>query len=109
MHELTAATAASGWTYGGSILTFAFPMILFIAVAGTLYVLYTKPHLVPGHRYRMDGRPAVATPPAATPPAVAPVPPGQAGGPGGAGGPGEQSAAAAGPGQASGPSGVEGS
>ena len=40
----------SAWTFGGSILTFAFPMLLFIVVAGALYVLYTKPEFVPGHR-----------------------------------------------------------
>jgi len=40
--------AGGAWTFGGSILTFAFPMILFIVVAGALYVLYTKPELVPG-------------------------------------------------------------
>jgi hypothetical protein len=42
--------AGGAWTFGGSILTFAFPMILFIVVAGALYVLYTKPESVPGHR-----------------------------------------------------------
>jgi len=40
----------SAWTFGGSILSFAFPMILFIVVALALYVLYTKPEFVPGHR-----------------------------------------------------------
>jgi hypothetical protein len=40
----------NGWSFGGSILTFAFPMLLFIAVAVGLYVLYTKPSAVPGHR-----------------------------------------------------------
>ena len=40
----------SAWTFGGSILSFAFPMLLFIVVAGALYVLYTKPEFVPGHR-----------------------------------------------------------
>jgi hypothetical protein len=39
-----------GWSFGGSILTFAFPMLLFIVVAVALYVLYTKPTVVPGHR-----------------------------------------------------------
>ena len=38
----------SAWTFGGSILSFAFPMLLFIVVAGALYVLYTKPEFVPG-------------------------------------------------------------
>lgn len=42
--------AGGAWTFGGSILTFAFPMILFIVVAGALYVLYTKPESIPGHR-----------------------------------------------------------
>jgi hypothetical protein len=68
---LIAAGADGDWSLGGSILTFAFPMILFIAVASALYVLYTKPHLVPGHRYQMVGRTAVQTAPVA--------PPGQAG------------------------------
>jgi hypothetical protein len=64
----TAAGTVGDWSYGASILTFAFPMILFVAVAGALYVLYTKPHLVPGHRYlHMDNRAAVDTAPV-TPP-----------------------------------------
>lgn len=65
---LIAAGNTGDWSFGGSILTFAFPMILFIAVASALYVLYTKPHLVPGHRYRLDGRATVQTP-AVVPPA----------------------------------------
>lgn len=47
-----ADSAGSAWTFGGSILTFAFPEILFIVVAVTLYVLYTKPEYVPGHWVR---------------------------------------------------------
>ena len=43
-------SAGGAWSFGGSILTFAFPMILFIVVACALYVAYTKPELVPGHR-----------------------------------------------------------
>jgi hypothetical protein len=41
---------SDGWSFGGSILTFAFPMLLFIGVAVALYVQYTKPTVVPGHR-----------------------------------------------------------
>jgi hypothetical protein len=33
----------------GYNLTFAFPMILFIVIAGTLYLIYSRPHKVPGH------------------------------------------------------------
>jgi hypothetical protein len=50
VHGLIADGAGGAWTFGGSILTFAFPMILFIVVAGALYVLYTKPEFIPGHR-----------------------------------------------------------
>ena len=41
---------SDGWSFHGSIMTFAFPMLLFIVVAVALYVLYTKPAAVPGHR-----------------------------------------------------------
>jgi hypothetical protein len=50
VHSVIADAAGSAWSFGGSILTFAFPMILFIVVACALYVAYTKPELVPGHR-----------------------------------------------------------
>jgi hypothetical protein len=50
-----------GWSFGGSILTFAFPMLLFIVVAVVLYVLYTKPTVVPGHRTSPVERPVSHT------------------------------------------------
>jgi hypothetical protein len=51
------ATAASGWSLGGSMLTFAFPMGLFIVAATTLYLVFTRPHRVPGHRELAVARP----------------------------------------------------
>jgi hypothetical protein len=42
--------SGSAWSFDGSIETFAFPMVLFIVVAAALYILYTKPAAVPGHR-----------------------------------------------------------
>ena len=48
MHSVLADTAGGAWTFGGSILTFAFPMTLFVVVALALYVVYTKPETVPG-------------------------------------------------------------
>ena len=54
-------TSTGDWTYGAAILSFVFPELLFIGVAGALYVLYTKPHLVPGHRYTMQVRSIAAT------------------------------------------------
>jgi len=62
MHGLMADSAGSAWTFGASILSFAFPMILFIVVAGALYVLYTKPEFVPGHRAPGIERPVSYTP-----------------------------------------------
>jgi hypothetical protein len=62
MHGLMADSAGSAWTFGASILSFAFPMILFIVVAGALYVLYTKPEFVPGHPAPGLARPVSYTP-----------------------------------------------
>jgi len=61
VHGAIADSAGGAWTFGGSILTFAFPMILFIVVAGALYVLYTKPEFVPGHRAPALERPVSYT------------------------------------------------
>lgn len=60
MHGVIAA-GGSAWSYGGAILTFLFPYILFIAVAATLWVLYTMPHMVPGHRYQSVAGPVSRT------------------------------------------------
>jgi hypothetical protein len=54
------ATAASGWSLSGSILTFAFPMGLFIVAAAVLYLQFSRPHQIPGHRKLV---PAQAAPP----------------------------------------------
>ena len=72
MHGLIAASPQGDWSYGAAILTFVFPMLLFVGVAGALYVLYTKPHLVPGHRYQLQLRPTTAT---AAPETAAPARP----------------------------------
>ena len=60
-------SAASAWSYGGAILTFLFPMILFLVVAVGLYVVYTKPSVVPGHREQAVARPIGFTPVARLP------------------------------------------
>ncbi len=52
---------SDGWSFGGSILTFAFPMILFVVVVTALYILYTKPTVVPGHRTSPVERPVSHT------------------------------------------------
>jgi hypothetical protein len=49
MHGLMADSAGGAWTFGGSILSFLFPMLLLIGVVATLFILYTKPEVVPGH------------------------------------------------------------
>ena len=71
------AANGSAWTFGASILTFAFPMLLFVVVIATLYVLYTKPEVVPGHPAPAVQRPvsytALPGKPTATPEAQAPA------------------------------------
>jgi len=44
------AQGSSAWNSGAAVLTFVFPVALFIAVAGALYILYTKPEVAPGHK-----------------------------------------------------------
>jgi hypothetical protein len=62
VHGLIAQNSdISAWSFGGSILTFLFPMLLFIGVALALYVLYTKPEVVPGHRAPTAERPVSYT------------------------------------------------
>jgi len=63
----------------GYNLTFAYPMLLFIIVAGVLYLRFRRPHRVPGHTALSASRwatgraapTAAAAPPAPTPPAAA--------------------------------------
>ena len=67
MPGVIAASTGSAWSYGGSILSFLFPMILFLVVATSLYVVYTKPSVVPGHREQTIARPIGWTPVARMP------------------------------------------
>ena len=67
MPGVIAALTGSAWSYGGSILSFLFPMILFLVVATSLYVVYTKPSVVPGHREQTIARPIGWTPVARMP------------------------------------------
>ena len=69
MHSVIADANSSAWSFGGSILTFAFPMLLFIVVAAALYILYTKPELVPGHRNPAVEHPMTYTAVPGAPPA----------------------------------------
>jgi hypothetical protein len=52
----------SDWTVGASVFTFAPLMLLFIAVAAALYVVYTKPGTTPGHHADAAERPVIFTP-----------------------------------------------
>jgi hypothetical protein len=52
----------SAWTLGASVFTFAPLYLLFIAVAVTLWVLYTKPSLIPGRRPNGHERSVIFTP-----------------------------------------------
>jgi len=48
VHGPVLATITDNSPHGYN-LTFAFPMILFIVIAGALYLVFSRPHRVPGH------------------------------------------------------------
>jgi hypothetical protein len=50
VHSLIAQGPSGAWNSGAAVLTCFFPALLFIAVAGALYILYTKPEVAPGHK-----------------------------------------------------------
>src|SRR5271166_2482417 len=59
---LLAAPVSPDNTPHGYNLTFAFPMLLFIIVAGLLYLRFRGPHKVPGHVALASSRWATTTP-----------------------------------------------
>jgi hypothetical protein len=61
VHGLIAQSPSGAWSAGGAILTFVIPMVLFIIVALGLYILYTKPSIVPGRRRPGDDHPVTYT------------------------------------------------
>jgi hypothetical protein len=61
VHRAAVALVTSDNSAHGYNWTFAFPMILFIVIAASLYLVYTRPHKVPGHgALRFTGGPAGA-------------------------------------------------
>ena len=48
MNGLIAQSPSGAWSSGAAILTTVFPMLLFIVVAGALYILYTSRKWPPG-------------------------------------------------------------
>jgi len=50
VNGVIAQSPSGAWSSGAAIFTTVFPMLLFIVVAGALYILYTKPEVAPGHR-----------------------------------------------------------
>jgi hypothetical protein len=59
VHVLSLSGGA--WNFGASIMSFLFPMILFVLVASALYVAYTKLEVVPGHGVGAIERPVSYT------------------------------------------------
>jgi hypothetical protein len=45
-----AAATGSDWSSAGSLLTFWFPVGLFVIVAASLYLELSRPHAVPGRQ-----------------------------------------------------------
>jgi hypothetical protein len=57
----------SAWTAGAGIWTFAPLYILFLGVAGALWMVYIKPLVTPGHSAKARARAVVDTPRPGTP------------------------------------------
>jgi hypothetical protein len=53
---LTAAATSSAWNAGGSILTFYFPIGLFIVITALLWLQFGRPHAIPGRKPLPLGR-----------------------------------------------------
>jgi hypothetical protein len=47
---VTSTLTSSDWSSGGALLTFYFPIVLFAVIAIALYLQFSRPHTVPGHR-----------------------------------------------------------
>jgi hypothetical protein len=61
---MSAMIPLADYTTGGSVLTFAIPMLLFVVIAGTLYSVFLGTRKVPGHHVEALARtpgPAPAT------------------------------------------------
>jgi hypothetical protein len=57
-----ATATGSDWNAGGSILTFYFPVGLFVVIASVLYLMFTRRHTTPGHRPFVSARTAANGP-----------------------------------------------
>jgi hypothetical protein len=50
MPAVIGTATSSDWSSGGALLTFFFPIGLFIVIAAALYLAFTRPHTVPGRK-----------------------------------------------------------
>ncbi len=57
MPAVLAAVTGSDWNEGGALFTFWFPLGLFIVIAAILFLLFTRPHTVPGRKPLALARP----------------------------------------------------
>jgi hypothetical protein len=62
---MSATIPFADYTTGGSVLTFAIPMLLFIVIAGTLYSVFLGTRSVPGH-HQVDALASTLVPAPAT-------------------------------------------
>lgn len=56
MPAVVAAASGSDWNAGGSVLTFYFPIALFVVIAALLYLQFGRPHAIPGRKPLALGR-----------------------------------------------------
>jgi hypothetical protein len=71
VHTVIPPEAILGYTTGGAVLTLVLPLGFFIVVMAAFYLIFSRPHTVPGHRDRVEARPEAPHPAVAHPIAAA--------------------------------------
>ena len=57
MHEVIPLAASYNWNNGSAVMTLVLPLGFFIIVIAAMYVVFTRPHTVPGRRPITGARP----------------------------------------------------
>ena len=71
MHQVIPPAALLGYTTGGAVLTLVLPLGFFLVVMAAFFLVFTRPHTVPGHREGVLARPEGPDPGTAAPTAAA--------------------------------------
>jgi hypothetical protein len=63
VHEVIPLAASYNWNNGSAVMTLVLPLGFFIVVIAGMYVVFTRPHTVPGRRPIAGARPVAPADP----------------------------------------------